>query len=186
MIILYSGAKFPNNPQTDPKSSLGGLISNTIIPNNSLNSLFDDIADRDYEEGRSTLRAFFIKNDTSETIYNLSFYIDHEDPELEGSFFKTKISCGFMTALNNESIEQVPNQDSEPYNVEFVEAYKEENKLLIVPVMTAGTCIGVFMKREVLKKSPFTCTQIKELNNELPKIEEFTFNLTWESVPPTP
>jgi hypothetical protein len=71
--VLSGGAT-----NTNPNLSLGGDPSNTLITNNVVNNLFDDISPSESEEGHEDYRCFYIFNDGVSPIFDAKIWILEE------------------------------------------------------------------------------------------------------------
>lgn len=142
MILLYSGAADANSIQSDPKQSLGGLISSTVVPNKSLSNLFSIIASKDLRDKNKELIALFLKNDSGVEITDV--YIHQV---IESEFFDIEFAA--VLPQNNEEIEKISDRRAEPYIGTFFSAVEAANRILLINSLPAGACIGLWIKREI-------------------------------------
>lgn len=65
---------------TNPNYSLGGPPSATMVQNDNLNNLFQNLTSTDLANGLVDYRCIYLFNDGDSTIYNMSFWIVEETP----------------------------------------------------------------------------------------------------------
>ena len=70
----YSGAASVSGTQIDPTYSLGGFISSSEVPADSLSSLFSNAGGLDVIAGSEQYRALFVKNTSALEFYNASVF----------------------------------------------------------------------------------------------------------------
>ncbi len=106
----YSGAKTLDSEQRSPEKSLGGYRSSTVIPNGRINSMFDEFSSLMLIEGKPETKAFFIKNDFTESVKDIIIYATYpENPE---------INFEISTVMGN-NMELLKSSSDEPYYEEF-------------------------------------------------------------------
>lgn len=121
MIWLYltgaqgSIAKSAEQPQPDPTKSLGGFVSSTLVPNNSINSLFDIVSQLTIEKRLpETIAIGLINGDSDITDIELKIITDNH------------YQCDFMIAAvgldESFCMEHISSRYQEPLNATFHDA----------------------------------------------------------------
>jgi len=148
--IFYSGAKGLNYPQNNSLLSIGGKLSSSRISNNKINNVFDSMGYMELKENTDNNRCIFIKNlSTTDSINNLSLWIERQNT-FEKIFF------GVSLPTNNE-VYQLESINETPFNVEFYEAYSEEDKIILIPELKKGEVIALWLNKTTIP------TEIKDV-----------------------
>lgn len=74
MQFFYTGAEFFNSVQTNIDKSLGGYLSSSLVPSQSMNNLFSDVSKTAKEQGIIETRAIVLKNTTGSTKTAVNLY----------------------------------------------------------------------------------------------------------------
>lgn len=152
MRFFYSGAPDFLEVQGDPRISLGGNRSSTVVPNNSLSNVFDAISLTQERQGSELVRGLFLVNELGVDLQNLYAYFTYDTPNLATFEFA-------VVTTNGERMEQIGNSHSTPYVGTFVSADGVANKVLVIPTLLDGQVIGVWFKRVVVA-TPATACQV--------------------------
>lgn len=146
MIFFYTGASQDNTPQNDPSRSLGGYISNSIIPNSLLGNIFPSISYRNVMDGKEQIRAIVLKNTFPTTITNIKIYTT--TPEDSIGFITIGKVEPFKDSCNAFYLESIQVEDQSPYYVDFLEVEGLGNAITI-PSMESNAVVGLWLKRTV-------------------------------------
>lgn len=161
--LYYTGSTVWKGSQTLASKSLGGYISNTAIPNGTLNSLFGSFCSSDFwgknkisEYIGLGLYIYFFDNETEVPTENLSFTLkyneDSDNQDIEDKFkdvFKFSIGLGPLSGNQDNGIymEKIQGANSIPYYfTQDMQELEENTPLILNNVPTNG--IGVWIKRE--------------------------------------
>lgn len=179
MRLFYSGADVVDNPQADPRISLGGFLSSTVVPNDFLGNLFDDISLYTLKKGAIYTKAVFLKNETGQVVNDLEAYFEQNI----SSEYLAQFQIGASTALNNEQIEQIGNSRSVPYSVQFFSANGVANKVLLTNQIPIDGVIGIWIKRIIEATPSPECDVIfddwkNKVSKEKEEVTELIFDYT--------
>jgi hypothetical protein len=78
MIFYYSGSEFFNATQNNVEKSLGGFLSSSPVPNQSLNNVFSDISKISKEQGLVETKAIVLKNTSGNDVTNVNLYQNYQ------------------------------------------------------------------------------------------------------------
>jgi hypothetical protein len=149
MKFYYTGAEIANTPQGDPSQSLGGLISNSLVPSDMFDNLFGETSITQDQEGSTETIAIMLKNDGA-PISDLNAYFN-----LPNDSYKFEIAA--VTTLNNESMESIPNTFASPLVGIFSEADGVANQVMLTASMATGDVIGLWIRRTVEATPAVSC-----------------------------
>jgi hypothetical protein len=180
--LYYTGPRTQFREQTDRSASLGGKISNSLIPNEFLNNLFGPISKVNPD---FTSLVMAIRNVATTQLTGVSLYIDNKVEYLD-------YQIGFQEySLDNNGdliSERLINNESSP---QFISLSKSNNSLqpISLPDIDTGTYLAVYLKRNVnseLSNVSFTRDELveaKELGDPLslykPCTNEFKLNFSF-------
>lgn len=143
MMLYLTGAKTSivkseDSPQTDPMESLGGYVSSTVVPNASLNALFDQISSYTLEKRQKETVAIALVNKYDYAVSNVQLKI------VAGSNNVAKFRVAAV-AIDSDTyqMEKIANRYSEPMNATFHDATFERAhvELKITRFAAAGEAI---------------------------------------------
>lgn len=117
MILLYTGAKEPDTKQNDPKLSLGGYKSSTIVPLNKINSLFSDLSYLSKQHNTEITRGFVLENNSQEDYFDLNLGYEYDQTD-----YKIKVAIVSLIEPEFVQMECIENQISTPDYANFIEA----------------------------------------------------------------
>lgn len=165
--IYYTGAtKFLAN-QLDPNQSIGGLISNSIAPNDFLNNLFTNVVNNGVET-----KAIVIKNITGATITAFTAYFDSPTDESGTPLNLGSYEIGWQVPTaddcSNLSVEKLVNSASSPHAITLVSADGSQNPISF-PDIDDDQYLGIFIKRTVVQ-SPKTNDELIDIFNEITEV----------------
>lgn len=147
MQFFYTGAQLFQAIQTDPNLSLGGYISNTIVPNNGANNIFSDISYQTAQQQRVEVKGLILKNtlgiDTTDVLFGYTYPANAN--------FKVEVAFIQINPTNPQQIEKIPTSQSSPYFATFQEAnidtaHSINNSVDIGPILNNGN-VGVWFRR---------------------------------------
>lgn len=142
--VYYTGAKTPNEPQLNPKYSLGGYVSNSPVPSGRLNNLFENTTYYDIASGQLTAcKAIVLKNIGADELSNVKIGI--EKTEANPDYI---VELAFVSLVNG-GMEGIASPKDLPYTATFMEANitNDVDGSLALPAIPAGGMLGVWVKR---------------------------------------
>lgn len=175
MILLYSGATVANAPQPDTGRSLGGLISNTVVPNSRLNAIFDSISKYALDNAASDTKAVFLTNTTGNTVSTVTIYWNYPDGN------QAKLEVAAVTVVNN-AMEKINSSKDSPYYANFVQASGSTNKITLTASLANNASIGLWFRRTVLPYTYPTDDVIKAAGinpSPAPTTENIDIHIDW-------
>lgn len=190
--LFYSGASSFNNPQGLSSNSIGGFISNTSIPNGTLNSLFTSVSVSDFFKSKKVseciglgLFAFFFEEEEKLDKLNLEFLLslgenDDEDiVNLLKDAFEFQIGIGPISGNNSEGyyIESITAGSKPFYLSKDFQKLKFDEKLNIEDIPTkCGLWINRTFNPKKTKELFNLNSKYWEEHNLLPNLD-FELNL---------
>lgn len=173
LYLYYTGAKSYLQQQSEITKSLGGFISNTLIPKDILNNLFSDITNFSLKKNKTETKCIAIKNNSQAIINNINisaiFDVDNIC-EYEFAFIQpTQDACG------NYMFELLTDSEQLPYYAIFTDLSTSQ----VIPSINANEYLGLFIKRKI-KQSVIEnpCLSIEQLLNST-KEEFLQLNFSW-------
>lgn len=143
MQILYTGAPKSSTEQLDPNLSLGGLISNSPIPNSSLSNLFSQASAISIQNKRRETKMIALYNNDGDILTNISLKFTLE----VNSICKYKIAFVAPTiSSNGPCFEQIDNSNVLPYYATFQDIVSEG--VIAIPDLTTGSYLGMWLVKE--------------------------------------
>lgn len=185
MILYFTGSDTFNGVSI-PSKSLGGYVSSTLVPNESLNGIFGAIS----EYGKTITKAQYIilviLNDSEATYTNVRVWMDRTDfgdsDTLDAPYARMKIAEMEVEADDCADLvttERLPGSYSKPFTVTMVEAEGEENALDFADI-EAGMYRALVISREILSAAmePLTTEQYEAImDSELSQVQVENFDL---------
>lgn len=104
-----------NSPQNNCNKSLGGFVSSTLVPNNSVNSLFDSLSIKTLNDRRKETIAIALVNKLDYNVKNVKIKIINDINAL--ATFKIA-----AVDITNNVMEKIANRYEQPFNAEFYDA----------------------------------------------------------------
>lgn len=143
--IYYSGGLQSGELQNSSLLSLGGFRSSVIVPNSRNSNIFDDVGFYEATQEQEITRCLFVRNEhLTDAMVNLSLWI-------EGKKDFEEISFGVSIPNSDDLVQMLDSQFDLPYNVEFVEAYTEPNKVILITSLAGTKSIALWIKRKIIK-----------------------------------
>lgn len=143
MMLYLTGAsssiaKTNDSPQTDVSQSLGGYISTSMVPNGSINSLFDMISLSTLKNRYKETIAIALVNKFDVVVKDVSIKMVTKKDYI-GKFKIAAVGVG-----DDFLMEHIPNRYSEPIQAEFhdVDFYRASVKAEIINPAEAGEIIS--------------------------------------------
>lgn len=128
---------------SDPNSSLGGIISSTVLTDNSLHNLFDRVAGSESTAGDTEYRGVYILNNHgSLTLIAPKIWVSSET-----SHTGEDIEIALAGEGVNATMETVANESTAPVGETFSDASSEGAALPFPADLAAGQRMGVWIKR---------------------------------------
>lgn len=159
MKFYYTGADYFGVAQNSPLKSLGGFISTTIVPNNSLLNVFPEVSSLAMQNGDSEVRGLILKNTIGKEVTDVYLYMTY--PETDR---KAKIEWAIVTVPDGKSMEKLSSPNSDPYEIgEWIEPVGEDEKVLLVSAIPANGVIGLWVRRTILTPNPEDAIAGKDL-----------------------
>ncbi len=140
MKFLYTGASKLNAAQIDPELSLGGHISSSVIPNDSLQNIFSEASYLSIQQKKRETKMIVLKNESSQNGNSIVL-----TPTLNASSIG-KYKIAFVEPDNNGCFEQITNSSTLPYYATFQDIVSDTP--IDVPNIAAGDYIGIWITRE--------------------------------------
>ena len=200
--FYYTGAGAFNTVQTLASKSIGGFISNTVVPNGVVNSLFLPLGLMDFYGNKKVVQyiglglyLFFFDNEETYDKINLKFNLSYsENNEPEAEFFKDsfeyKIGLGPISgnSTNGYYLEKIT-AGAKPYymledfrNLTFDEVDNFENITLNEGGVGVWLC-RIFDPKKFKEKFNFD-SEYWENNNKLPNLDFIlNLNVDFEGIP---
>ncbi len=144
MRLFYTNISTQEGGQTQPNLSLGGFISSTVVPNDTLQNLFADISCYSVAENREEYIALALRNETGAEATNVTLYFTYP---VESQY---SIEMAFVAFNANGEIESVATPYTAPYNAEFNAADGIANALAIGNIPEDGY-VGIWFKKIIDK-----------------------------------
>lgn len=171
--LYYTGAKNYLQPQNEIAKSIGGYISNTLIPKDILNNLFSDITNFSIKKNKTDTKCIAIKNASSSNIVNMSVSAS----TLSTNAFEYEFAFVQPTtdACNANAFELLTNSEQIPYYANFITLTTPQ----VIAQLNAEQYIGLFIKRKLKQTTVDNpCLTTDELLEQI-KQEELILNITW-------
>lgn len=153
MQLLYTGASIYQGTQQDPNLSLGGYISNSVVPNNKPNNIFSDISYQAALQKRVEVRGLILQNVLGVNATDVVF--GYQYPSSTPNFM---IEVAFVT-INPSTptlIEKIPNAQCSPYFATFEVANIDPttdpptNNSVDIGPLANQAMIAIWLRRTIL------------------------------------
>lgn len=135
MRFYYTNAISYLGIQTDPVSSVGGLISGSPVPNSVLSNLFGEVSLLTLSENLKETKLLALKNELPAAVNNLKlYYVYPKNPVTK--LMVAAVAPTIDTNCGNQSFEKIPNMRATPYYATFYDAsaaYAEGNLIFTIP-----------------------------------------------------
>lgn len=176
--LYYSGSGKAYETQENATKSLGGFISNSLIPNGTQNSIFSNLfASKD---NRKETKLIVLKNEGVSISTPIKIWIDHT--QLVYSEILISGVLPFSDECSNFKFENIPSSDSIPTYAEF-EKFDSTDNFLEVESFSNNSYIGLWLHRKVLSsklsdlENLISCDSLIEENVDLSQfLENFSKN----------
>lgn len=143
MKILYTGASKQDAVQSSPDLSLGGMVSGSQIPNDSMSNIFSAASILSIQNKRREVKMIAFKNDDGDTDFDLSFTFAKEID----SICKYKVAFVSPTISGDCSVfEQIINSAALPIYATFIEVV--DGSIVNIESLAANAYLGVWLMRE--------------------------------------
>lgn len=129
---------------TDPNASIGGIMSNTNVTDNSLNNLFDDVTGSESLPGEDEFRLFYVLNDHASLVFqNGRCYVSSNSTSTNDEW-----DIGLAAAGSNATETAIANENTAPASVTFSHPTTYGTGLNLGS-LNAGQRYGVWCRRRV-------------------------------------
>lgn len=174
--LFYTGAKTYGATQVNPRQSLGGLPSSSLIPNGLLSNLFMNIAL--LSTTTHEVKAIVLKNISGRVLSNVDVYVDTNI-----DWIKTTVGAVWLSTTGE--MEKITSTYALPYGIVFNETAEDSRLELGNPstgVILNNQMVGIWIKREINRSalsSDFTPDALYEkyLKREAPFEKEGLIDL---------
>jgi len=143
MQLFYTVVNLEGQPNGDPNFSLGGFCSSSIVPSESMGSVFGGLSEYALEKKKPQYICICLKNVFPHSVKNILFWLDFDDEQ----YYQCKYRVGFSLP-NNRQFENVPSIFAKPVYVEFDTAHGM-NDAIELPNMQPDDVIGVWFERRI-------------------------------------
>lgn len=129
---------------SDPNSSLGGVISSTEIVDATLDNLFDTVTSSEATSGDIEYRCFYVQNDNvSLTLQSAVVWI-----QVQTASPDTSIAISVATEGVNNTVQVIPTESTAPVGQVFTQP-SDEGTAIAIGDIPAGQFIGIWVQRTV-------------------------------------
>lgn len=143
MQILYTGATKQGIEQLDAGSSLGGFVSNSVIPNDLSSNIFSGVSALSIQNKRRETKMIAIKNNDGDILTDLSFKFDLG----VDSICKYKVAFVLPTITGGDScFEKIANTNVLPYYATFLDVVSGEP--FNIHHLALDAYLGIWLVRE--------------------------------------
>ena len=150
MIFFYTGAVKNGQSQQIPAKSLGGWISNSVIPNSMLGNLFAGISESMIQNPKTQIRVIALQNLTGST-KNIKIYT--ETPVDSYSTFKIGVAQPMIDPDCGPFFETLHSDESLPYTTQ-VESHEGVLNAIEVNGFLNNAYVALFIVRELKTTIP--------------------------------
>jgi len=181
MILLYSNAASPDQPQPIPSDSTGGYTSSTHVYNAINDNLFSSISQLAARQLKRESRLLVLKNTTGNIVNPISFTVDIDDETI----FKYKIGFVLPADKNGKKIfELLTNKNALPVNV-ILDDITDGEIFDYTTNLLDGELLGIWVIREFDKDkivNNISCEDLEvdfEAEKVIKQIEEFKIKIDY-------
>lgn len=148
MIFNYTTSVKGGNPQSNISLSLGGYKSSSIVKNDDLNNLFDEISLYGMSEGKTEYRGIMFTNNTPVPMNNVKLYVEKiGEPFCD---FGLNVTSTVKDSEGNDWMERVPDIYSKPIMGDFKLLPTKEDPITIESIKPEEV-IGIWIQRIINK-----------------------------------
>lgn len=149
MIFNYTTSVKGGHQQPNNSLSLGGYKSSSIVKNDDLNNLFDEISLYGMSEGKTEYRAIMFTNTTPAPMNNVKLYVEKiGEPFCE---FAINITSTVKDPEGNDWMERVQDVFSRPIMGDFKNLPTKEDPITIESI-EPNEVIGIWVQRTINRK----------------------------------
>ena len=172
--IFLSGSLTPNTVSI-PTQSLGGYISSSLVENETLNNIFDDIQKRNNEK---QYRLVVLKNSGNSTIVISNLLVQSSSQSYS---YRISPVTSILDECGRVMFEKIPSENSKPMYSSFQTSFTNIS-------MTAGSYLGLWIERSktVITPTPVTVngncdcvTLLEDFEKQETLEESFSINITY-------
>lgn len=148
MVLYYSGATTHLGVQTNPNRSLGGKISSSLIPPNSLSSIFGTVPDVVAGKILRERRLLVLQNTTGSEVSTSKIWYVNQSQDPVTSYKMALVAPG-ISSCNEPFFESITDGSSSPVAGTFSDNHKEINSLILPSIPVSGY-IGIWIERSTI------------------------------------
>lgn len=156
MELRYSGASKADGIQKSPNLSLGGFVSGTIVPNDSLGNILSEVSLLNQQNLTRETKMIILKNTSGSSKTGISIL-----PTFTASDnYDYKIGFASPKAGSTSCFESIASSKDLPYNSTFVTLVS--GTLIIPPTATLsdGQMFGIWIQRQLKKPDAVDCDSV--------------------------
>lgn len=143
MKLYYSVVSQQGQIQENPKSSLGGFCSSTLVPSNVLNNVFSSILVQSKDELQLPLYSLLIlKNTFNVASTGIELFIS------KGANSSSNYRVAIVEPSSEGEFEVIQTQNSKPYYAEFDTVDGQEDSISL-PDLEPEEIIGIWIERVI-------------------------------------
>jgi hypothetical protein len=156
MKFLYTGAEHTNCQQIDPELSLGGKVSDTIIPNDLAQNIFSVASYLSIQQKKRETKLIALLNDDpskTATLITLNFGVNGDEScseDSNGSIANYQIA--FVSPNEENCFEKLSNAAALPYYATFQPIVSGQP--ISLPDLAPGEYLGIWLMRTYNYDSP--------------------------------
>jgi hypothetical protein len=181
--LYYTGATTSDQSQPKKEYSLGGYISNTVIPNNQIANIFSAVSKYSIDSDLFEVVGIALKNEGDAKIFDVTIYFDYP----ADAYCKIEVAPVAPAGSINDGfyVERIANNYSLPYTGEFEDIDGVANAINIGDI-EPGKYIVLWMKRTINQYAVKDLTDADKLNEAfiagttLPKREDVVLNIFYD------
>jgi hypothetical protein len=181
MQFFYTGADAYNRPQVNSDKSLGGWVSNSLVPSGRVANLFSTESYKTYINGSFETKALVMMNEGAD-VTGLKFGYIY--PSGYASYFKIEVAFVNLQSPNFQKMEQIMTSADTPYYGQFAEALIDPDlsidDSLVIGNFISGAKLGVWVRRTLLAQTISSCDDTLPLPNLNDKTTSVQFKISWD------
>lgn len=152
MILLYTGAASPDQPQVQADKSIGGFISSTPVINGAIGNIFPLITNSSTKQ----TRMIALKNTTGAQVQGVRIWTE-TSPNAFSNLLIGAVAPGFDSKCNRFFFEQLSSPESLPFQA-TVQSHESEVNSLSIGSLDPDKFIGIWIVRDLNSPPPTPTT----------------------------
>ena len=165
MRLFFTGALSFLGPQANPRLSLGGLISSSPVPNDSLNAIFGTISDYEASRGSKQTIGLVLRNESGSEITSGNIWYENNSVSPISNIRMSVVEIG-TDPCGDLFIEQLQSTQASPTSASFSDNRGEVNAISI-PTIPINGYVGVWIERTIntfAVKQSMDCENLYQLH----------------------